>query len=44
MFQSLGVSHPRYTPRFKQFAAAASILIAAGNIAIPLSVLAGFVK
>ncbi|MCX6634984.1 MAG: succinate dehydrogenase cytochrome b subunit [Acidobacteria bacterium] len=44
MFQSLGVSHPRYTPRFKQFAAAASILIAAGNISIPLSVLAGFVK
>ena len=44
MFQSLGVSHPSYTPRFKQFAAAASILIAAGNISIPLSVLAGFVK
>jgi succinate dehydrogenase / fumarate reductase cytochrome b subunit len=44
MFQSLGVSHPSYTPRFKQFAAAASILISAGNISIPLSVLAGIVK
>ena len=44
MFQSLGVSHPSYTPRFKQFAAAASILISAGNISIPLSVLAGLVK
>jgi succinate dehydrogenase / fumarate reductase cytochrome b subunit len=44
MFQSLGVSHPSYTPRFKQFAAAASILITAGNISIPLSVLAGIVK
>ena len=44
MFQSLGVSHPSYTPRFKQFAAAASILISAGNISIPLAVLAGIVK
>ncbi len=44
MFQSLGVSHPSYTPRFKQFAAAASILISAGNISIPLSVLAGIVN
>jgi succinate dehydrogenase / fumarate reductase cytochrome b subunit len=44
MFQSLGVSHPKYTPWFKRFAAAASILITAGNISIPVSVLAGIVS
>ena len=44
MFQSLGVSHPKYTPRFKQFAAAASVLITVGNISIPVSVLAGIVR
>ncbi len=44
MFQSLGISHPRYTPRFKQFAAVASWLITVGNISIPLAVLAGIVN
>ncbi|MBI4875651.1 MAG: succinate dehydrogenase cytochrome b subunit [Acidobacteria bacterium] len=44
MFQSLGVSHPRYTPRLKQFAAAASFLIAAGNVSIPVAVWTGIVR
>ena len=41
MFQSVGVSHPRYTPVLKRFAAVGAILIAAGNISIPLAVMAG---
>jgi len=44
MFQSLGFSHPRYTPVLKRSAAAVAILIAAGNISIPVSVLAGLVR
>jgi succinate dehydrogenase / fumarate reductase cytochrome b subunit len=43
MFQSLGFSHPSYTPRIKKGAALVAILIAAGNISIPLAVLAGIV-
>jgi succinate dehydrogenase / fumarate reductase cytochrome b subunit len=41
MFQSLGVNHPRYTPRLKLFAKVFAIFICAGNISIPVSVLAG---
>jgi len=41
MFQSVGVSHPRYTPVLKRLAAVSAILIAAGNISIPLAVMAG---
>jgi succinate dehydrogenase / fumarate reductase cytochrome b subunit len=44
MFQSLGFAHPRYTPLAKRSAAAIAILIAAGNISIPMSVLAGLVR
>jgi succinate dehydrogenase / fumarate reductase cytochrome b subunit len=44
MFQSLGVSHPSYTPKLKLAAKAFAAIIAAGNISIPLSVLAGLVK
>ena len=44
MFQSLGFSHPRYTPVLKRSAAVMAILIAAGNISIPVSVLAGLVR
>jgi succinate dehydrogenase / fumarate reductase cytochrome b subunit len=43
MFQSLGVNHPRYTPRLKKGAAIFAILIAIGNCSIPLAVLAGIV-
>jgi len=41
MLQSLGLSPPRYTPKLKKTAAAVAILIAAGNISIPLAVITG---
>ena len=44
MFQSLGFSHPRYTPVLKRSAVVVAIFIAAGNISIPVSVLAGLVR
>ena len=44
MFQSLGISHPRYSPVLKRGAAVIATLIAAGNISIPLSVLSGLVR
>jgi succinate dehydrogenase / fumarate reductase cytochrome b subunit len=39
MFQSIGLSHPRYTPLLKGFAQVGSILIAAGYISIPVAVM-----
>jgi len=44
MFQSLGFSHPRYTPKLKRGAAIFAILIAIGNCSIPIAVLAGLLK
>ena len=44
MFQTLGVAHPRYTPLLKRFAALFSVLLAAGFVAVPVSVLLGIVK
>jgi len=44
MFQSLGIAHPRYTPMLRRAAATVAILIAAGNISIPVAVLAGWVR
>jgi succinate dehydrogenase / fumarate reductase cytochrome b subunit len=44
MFQSAGVSHPRYTPWLKRLAAAGALLIAIGNISIPVAALAGWLK
>ena len=44
MFQSLGFYHPRYTLALKRLAAAVAILIAAGNISIPVAVMAGVVR
>jgi succinate dehydrogenase / fumarate reductase, cytochrome b subunit len=44
MFQSLGYHHPRHTPILKRAAAVVAILIAAGNISIPLAVMTGLVK
>ena len=41
MFQSLGFSHPRYTPMLKKGAAVVAILIAIGNCSIPIAVLTG---
>ena len=44
MFQSLGIAHPRYTPMLRSGAAVVAILIAAGNISIPVAVLSGWVR
>jgi len=41
MFQSLGISHPRYTPKLKQASAVFAILIAIGNCSIPIAVMTG---
>jgi succinate dehydrogenase / fumarate reductase cytochrome b subunit len=41
MFQSMGVSHPRYTPVIKKGAAIVAVLIAVGNCSIPIAVMAG---
>ncbi|MGB7847130.1 MAG: succinate dehydrogenase cytochrome b subunit [Candidatus Acidiferrum sp.] len=44
MFQSLGFSHPIYTPWLQLFAKVFAILIAVGYISIPVAILAGFIK
>ncbi len=44
MFQSLGISHPKYTPKLKAFAVLFSVLITAGFISIPVAVLAGILS
>jgi succinate dehydrogenase / fumarate reductase, cytochrome b subunit len=44
MFQSLGFSHPVYTPILQRAAKAIAILIAIGYISIPVAVLAGLLK
>jgi succinate dehydrogenase / fumarate reductase cytochrome b subunit len=44
MFQSVGFSHPRYTPKIKAFSAVFSWVLIAGFIAVPIAVLAGIVR
>jgi len=44
MFQSLGFNHPRHTPILRRAAAVVAILIAGGNISIPVAVMSGLVK
>jgi succinate dehydrogenase / fumarate reductase cytochrome b subunit len=44
MFQSLCFYHPRYTPWLRRGAATIAVLIAAGNISIPIAVMAGWVN
>ncbi len=44
MFQSLGLQSARFRPVFQRAAAVIAILIAAGNISIPVSVMVGWVK
>jgi len=44
MFQSVGFSHPRYTPMIKKFAAVFSWVLIGGFISVPISVLLGLVK
>lgn len=43
MFQTLGASHPKYSPLLRRFAAIFAALIVAGNISIPVSVMLGIV-
>jgi succinate dehydrogenase cytochrome b subunit len=44
MFQSLGVSHPRYTPLLKKASAVFAIVIAVGFCSVPLAVMAGLIR
>lgn len=44
MFQSLGFSHPVYSPWIQRLAKVFAIVIAIGYISIPVAVLAGFIK
>jgi succinate dehydrogenase / fumarate reductase cytochrome b subunit len=44
MFQSMGFSHPRYTPMIKTFAAIFSWILIAGFISVPIAVLTGLVR
>jgi succinate dehydrogenase / fumarate reductase cytochrome b subunit len=44
MFQTLGVSHPRYTPILKVASAVFAIMIGVGFCSVPLAVLTGIVK
>jgi succinate dehydrogenase / fumarate reductase cytochrome b subunit len=41
MFQSMGLSHPKYTPGIKRGAAIIAILILVGNCSIPIAVMTG---
>lgn len=44
MFQSLGLSHPKWNFWRKVFAVSFGLFIAAGNISIPVAVLLGFLE
>ena len=44
LVQSLGFSHPRYTPMIKAFSAVFSWILIAGFISVPIAVLAGLVR
>ncbi len=43
MFQSLGIAHPKYTPKFKTFAKVFAVGVTIGNVSIPLAVVTGLV-
>ena len=43
LFQSLGVSHPRYNPARQRIAIALALTVTTGNVILPLSVLTGLV-
>jgi succinate dehydrogenase / fumarate reductase cytochrome b subunit len=44
MFQSVGFSHPRYTPLIKKFSGIFAWLLIMGFISVPVSVLLGLVR
>lgn len=43
MFQSLGVNHPKYTPKLKTLAKIYGWVIGIGNVSMPLAVLMGLI-
>jgi len=43
-FQTLGLAHPQYNPGRRLFARVLTVLVIAGNISFPVSVLSGLVK
>jgi len=43
LFQSLGLSHPRYNPLRQRLAVGLALTVAVGNVIMPLSVLAGII-
>lgn len=43
LFQSLGLSHPRYNPARQRIAIALALTVTTGNVILPLSVLTGIV-
>jgi succinate dehydrogenase / fumarate reductase cytochrome b subunit len=44
LFQSLGWNDPAYNPWRRRFAATFSLVVSAGNLSFPLSVLSGWVS
>jgi len=44
LFQTLGMTHPRYTPLLRRLAKVLSILLFLGFISIPISVMAGIIS
>jgi succinate dehydrogenase / fumarate reductase cytochrome b subunit len=44
MFQSLGISHPRYTPKLKKGAAILAVSIGTGYISIPIAAMAHIIN
>lgn len=44
MFQSIGFSHPRYTPLIRKFSGVFSWLLIAGFISVPIAVMLGIVR
>jgi succinate dehydrogenase / fumarate reductase cytochrome b subunit len=44
LFQTLGISHPRYDGPLRGLAKSIAVVIVVGNCSIPLAVLAGLVK
>lgn len=44
MFQSVGLNHPRHTPILKRAALVVAVIIVAGYVSIPISVMLGLVR
>jgi len=44
LFQSLGISHPKYDPLLRSIGPFLATVIFVGNVSMPIAVLAGFVK